>query len=128
MTLEHRRQPLLPRRAFLRRFAGYLAMATVLIGGSLGIGMIGYHQLEGLSWLDSFLNAAMILGGMGPVNPLHTGAGKLFAGVYALFAGLLFLAVAGILFTPLVHRLFHRFHLETGDAGSTPPPRDRRRL
>lgn len=74
--------------------------------------MCGYHYFEKLSWLDSFLNAAMILGGMGPVNVLHTRAGKIFAGCYALFSGIVFLAVAGLLFAPLVHRLLHRFHLE----------------
>lgn len=74
--------------------------------------MCGYHYFEKLSWLDSFLNAAMILGGMGPVNVLSTRAGKIFAGCYALFSGIVFLAVAGLLFAPLVHRLIHRFHLE----------------
>lgn len=74
--------------------------------------MLGYHEFESMSWLDSFLNAAMILGGMGPVDVLHTQAGKLFAGLYALFSGLMFLVAAGLFFSPLVHRLLHKFHFE----------------
>ncbi len=109
---EHRHEPLLPRKAFLRRMARYTAAALLIILGSLFIGMVGYHLFEGLGWTDSFVNAAMILGGMGPVNTLHTVAGKLFAGVYALYAGLVFLLVAGVLFAPLFHRFLHHFHLE----------------
>lgn len=114
MRLEHRGQPLLSREAFLLRVFRYLFGAVALIAGALGIGMLGYHELEGLSWLDAFLNASMILGGMGPVNELKTEAGKLFAGLYALFSGLIFLVVAGLIFTPLVHRLLHRFHVGAG--------------
>lgn len=83
--------------------------------------MAGYHFLEGLSWLDGFLNAAMLLGGMGPVAPLQTPAGKLFAGFYALYAGLLFITVAGLLAAPVAHRLLHRFHWEADN------PEDQRR-
>jgi hypothetical protein len=115
--LERRRQRLLPWPAFLARVAKYAAGAAGLILGALGIGMLGYHQLEDLPWIDSFLNASMILGGMGPVAQLHTDSGKLFAGIYALFAGLIFLVVAGLIFTPLVHRLLHHFHLD-GDSES----------
>jgi len=109
---EHRHEPLLPRAAFLRRMLRYTAVALLIVLGSLFIGMFGYHLFEGLGWTDSFVNAAMILGGMGPVNTLYTEAGKLFAGVYALYAGLVFLLVAGVLFAPLFHRFLHRFHLE----------------
>ena len=77
--------------------------------------MSGYHWLEGLSWLDAFVNAAMILGGMGPVAELHTANGKLFAGIYALFSGMVFLVVAGIVFAPVVHRAMHRFHISGTD-------------
>jgi hypothetical protein len=83
-----------------------------LVAASLAIGMAGYHGLERLSWLDSFLNAAMLLGGMGPLAELHTDAGKLFAGCYALYCGLVVIAVAGIVLAPVAHRILHRFHLE----------------
>ena len=88
----------------------HVAVATFLVGGSLLIGMIGYRYFESWSWIDGFLNAAMLLGGMGPVNDPQTSGGKLFAGLYALYAGLLFLVVAGLLLAPLLHRLLHRFH------------------
>ena len=84
--------------------------------GSLVIGMLGYHFLEGIPWVDSLLNAAMILGGMGPVNTLHTTAGKLFASFYALYSGVVFVVVAGILFAPVVHRFLHHFHLEANNS------------
>lgn len=87
----------------------------MLVVGSLAIGVVSYHFLEDLSWLDAFLNAAMILGGMGPVDTLHTFAGKIFAGLYALYAGIIFLVVVGLLFAPIFHRFFHRFHLELED-------------
>lgn len=85
-------------------------MAAILMVGSLVIGMAGYQYFEALGWRDAFLNAAMLLGGMGPVETPRTSSGKLFAGLYALYAGLVFLIVAGILFAPVVHRLLHRFH------------------
>ena len=77
---------------------------------SLAAGMVGYRALEHLTWIDAFLNAAMLLGGMGPVNPPQSDAGKLFAGCYALYAGLVFIVTAGLMFTPILHRLMHRFH------------------
>jgi len=80
---------------------------------ALGIGMVGYHHFEKMSWIDSFANAAMILSGMGPLGPLATNAGKLFAGFYALFSGLVFIVVTGILLAPAAHRLMHRFHTES---------------
>ncbi len=109
---EHRTQPLLPIGAFLLRLArsGGLAIGVVL--GALALGAAGYHHFEHLTWLDAVLNAAMILSGMGPVNPLQTAGGKLFASAYALFSGFLFLTVAGILLGPVFHRMIHRFHLE----------------
>ncbi len=85
----------------------------LLIGGSLAIGILGYRYIEGMGWIDSYLNAAMLLGGMGPVPPdLHTRAGKLFAGAYALYAGIVVLAAASILLAPVFHRFIHRFHLK----------------
>jgi len=108
---EHRREPLASRRAFLGRLTRHALSALLLALGTLWVGMAGYHWLEGLSWLDAYLNAAMILGGMGPVAVLHTRAGKLFAGSYALFAGLVFLVAVGVVLAPVVHRAMHRFHL-----------------
>ncbi len=87
-------------------------MASMLIAVSLAIGMAGYHGFERLSWLDAFLNAAMIMSGMGPVSTMQTPAGKLFAGCYALYCGLALITAAAILFAPIVHRFIHRFHGE----------------
>ena len=112
---EHRTQPLLPRRLFLLRMLRHGLLAFCLVFVSLGIGVVGYHVAAGLSWLDALLNASMILGGMGPVNELHSVLGKLFASAYALFSGVAFLVTVGILAAPLVHRLFHHLHLEEGD-------------
>jgi hypothetical protein len=110
---EHRRERLLPRAAFLRRVALHVATAGLVVVGSLVAGMAGYVHWERLGWLDAFLNAAMLLGGMGPIwSPVTTG-GKIFAGVYALYAGMVFLVVAGLVLAPLVHRVLHRFHLES---------------
>lgn len=82
------------------------------MAAALSAGVLGYHFIEGLPWVDAFLNASMILGGMGPVNELHSEAGKIFAGCYALFSGIIFIVVAGIFFAPILHRFLHRFHLE----------------
>jgi hypothetical protein len=112
---EHRHQPLLPRTAYYRRLIRYAGLAALIIFGSLFLGMLGYHLFEGLSWIDAFVNASMLLGGMGPVAELHTNAGKLFAGCYALYSGMVFLFGAGVLFAPIVHRIFHRFHLNIAD-------------
>jgi hypothetical protein len=109
-VFEHRRQRPLPLRAFLLRLAQQVGVAGIVIFGSLGIGMAGYHWLGGFAWIDSFLNAAMILGGMGPVGDLKTSAAKIFAGVYALYAGMVFLVAAAIVLTPVFHRVLHRFH------------------
>src|SRR5437660_12067033 len=109
---EHRRQPLLPRRVFYGRLAHSAGIGLLIILGSLAIGMAGYHFLEKMSWLDAFVNAAMILSGMGPLGPLQTSAGKFFAGSYALFSGLAFITSIGVVFAPVFHRFLHRFHLE----------------
>jgi hypothetical protein len=98
------------RALFRRRLFIHAALAVGLILVSLGIGMTGYCVFEHLGALDGFLNSAMLLGGMGPVNAPVTPAGKLFAGLFALYAGLVFIVTAGLLFAPLVHRLMHRFH------------------
>jgi hypothetical protein len=109
---EHFRQPLLPRSEYLRRLARHGGVASLFIAFSLMIGMLGYRALGSLAWLDAFLNASMILTGMGPVSPMTTPAAKVFSGCYALFSGLAFLSSAGILFAPIVHRAMHRFHME----------------
>jgi hypothetical protein len=110
--LETRHQPLLNRRAFAERVAMSFSAASALIGVSLLAGMAGYHILEGMASIDAFANASMILSGMGPLDPPKTWGGKLFAGLYALYSGLAVILAAGILFTPVVHRMLHRFHLE----------------
>ncbi len=108
---EHKSQPQLPFEQFLIRQARHTAVALLIVGGSLGIGILGYHFLEGLSWLDALLNASMILGGMGPINALQTPAGKIFASFYAIYSGVILLAAVGILAAPIFHRFMHRFHL-----------------
>ena len=107
---EHRRQPPLPPAPFLWRMVRHLFATLALIALSLGLGMAGYMRFEQLSAIDAFVNAAMLLGGMGPVNPLRTEAGKLFAGCYALYCGLVVIVAAGLLFAPLLHRVLHRLH------------------
>lgn len=109
---EHRSEPLLPPHSFLRRVAGYVAAASLLVGTALGVGVAGYHYLGGLPWIDALVNASMILGGMGPVDPITAPAGKLFAAFYALFSGLLFIGAASLVLAPFVHRVMHRLHLD----------------
>ena len=111
---ERHHEPLISREVFLRRIARSGGMAFAVVLAALFLGVSGYHWIEGLPWVDSILNAAMILGGMGPVAELHTTAGKLFAAAYALFSGLMFIVVAGLLFAPVIHRFLHKFHLEAG--------------
>jgi len=109
---EHRKSPLLPRRVFYARLARSAALGLALALVSLGIGMAGYHGFEKLSWLDAFLNAAMILSGMGPVAQIQTTAGKLFAGCYALYSGLALITTLAVIIAPLFHRFLHKFHME----------------
>jgi hypothetical protein len=108
---EHRKQPLASRQVFVQRVLTNCLIGAAMILIALGIGILGYHFFEGLSWIDSLLNASMILGGMGPVNALQTTAGKLFASFYALFSGVVFIAAMGVLAAPIFHRFLHRFHL-----------------
>jgi hypothetical protein len=111
MANPHR--PALPSRAiFIRRLGANAAIAALIVLLSLAIGAAGYHWTEHLPWIDAVLNASMILTGMGPVDTLHTEAGKLFASAYALFSGVVFLTMIAVLFAPLLHRFLHRFHLE----------------
>ena len=119
---EHRQEPLLPRPLFLWRILKFGALSFGLAAVSLIIGIFGYRTFEGMSWVDAFVNAAMILGGMGPVGELHTQAGKLFAGTYALYCGLIVVISMGILIAPVFHRFLHLFHLEaeSGESGQEP--------
>jgi hypothetical protein len=110
---ENRPQTLLSRPAFVRRLARQGSTASMLVLGSLAIGTVGFHVLSRQTWVDALLNSAMLLGGMGPVGDLGPTSGKLFAAFYALYAGLVFLIVAGLLFVPVFHRVLHRFHLDT---------------
>ena len=109
---EHRKQALLPRREFIRRLGWSVTAGAVLIACSLSIGMLGYHELGGLEWMDAFLDSAMILSGMGPLSPLHGNAAKLFAGCYAIYCGIALIATTGVILAPVIHRALHKFHLE----------------
>jgi len=112
---EHRTKQLLPRKEYYRRIANHAALGVAVLAGSLIIGMAGYHFFEKLTWIDAFVNAAMILSGMGPVATLQTDAGKIFAGFYALFSGITLIGILGIIFAPVIHRFLHKFHLEDKD-------------
>ena len=112
---ESRHQPILPVALFVRRMLVCSALASGLIAFALGIGVLGYHFIAKLSWIDAFMNAAMILTGMGPVNPLPSNAAKMFASLYALFGGLVFISLMGLLLAPIAHRVLHKFHLSEED-------------
>ena len=112
MTYESRKSPPLTRQKFRLRLLKHAAVALLTAVFSLAVGMAGYGYFEHLGWHDAFLNAAMLLGGMGPVNSPVTDAGKLFAGLYALYAGLIFLITAGVMLAPMLHRVLHTFHWE----------------
>lgn len=111
---ETRNYPPLSRVHFLWRITFHVAGAAGLLLGSIIIGMAGYSYFENLAWRDAFLNSAMLLGGMGPVDAPKTDSGKVFAGLYALYAGLVFIVVAGLVFAPVLHRLLHKFHWDDG--------------
>jgi hypothetical protein len=115
LDYESRHQPLASMQRYALRLVVSFLIACLLIGGSLGAGMWGYAHFEGMSWLDAFLNAAMILSGMGPADQLKTEAGKVFAGCYALYSGLVIVLASGIILAPIVHRILHRFHVDEAD-------------
>ncbi|WP_027149336.1 hypothetical protein [Methylobacter tundripaludum] len=112
---ERRYEKLAPISVFVRRMAASVAMAGILIAVALSIGVIGYHWIAGFDWVDSLLEASMILGGMGPVNSLATTGAKMFASGYALFSGLVFIAIMGIVLAPVTHRMLHKFHIDEDD-------------
>ena len=115
MYYEKLREPLAPMAVFYARLAGNFALVLSMIAVSLAAGMWGYHGFEHMSWIDAYVNAAMILSGMGPLGELHTHAGKLFAGSYALYSGLFLVIAAGLLLAPLLHRFLHNMHLADED-------------
>ena len=112
---ESRYEPIVPARIFIRRMAGCLGLALLLVVFALGIGTLGYHFIAELGWIDAMLNAAMILTGMGPVDVLPTNAAKIFASLYALFSGVVFISMMGLLLSPVAHRLLHKFHVSEED-------------
>jgi hypothetical protein len=112
LRFESKHQEVLPRGEFVKRLGGSFGLVALLVGVSLGGGMAGYRYFEAMPWIDAFANASMILSGMGPLTPLQTWGGKLFAGLYALYSGLVLIAATGILLAPLFHRLLHHFHAE----------------
>lgn len=117
LDFESRHEPLAPLHIFRNRLLSAIYLAVALVFVSLLGGMLGYHRLEGMSWTDAYLNAAMILSGMGPIGSLNTEAGKIFAGSYALYSGLVVVVSTGIILAPVVHRFLHRFHVIEDDKG-----------
>lgn len=109
---EHKSKPLLSRRKFIARFFRYMLFSLLLIGFSLGVGVVGYHVTNDLNWLDSLLNASMILTGMGPVDPIKNDAAKWFASFYSIFSGIAFLSTVAVFLSPVVHRFMHKMHLD----------------
>jgi len=116
---EHKSEPVLARAMFFRRLAASTALGVTIVGVSLFAGMLGYHTIEGLGWVDSFLNASMLLGGMGPLEHDRNAAGKIFEGLYALYCGLAVITVSAIIFAPVIHRFMHKLH---ADDPETPQP------
>ena len=117
LRFERRSDPLAPTSVFVKRLLASLGVALCLIAVALSIGIAGYHVLGRFNLIDSLLEASMILGGMGPVNELSNNAVKIFASAYALFSGLMFIAVMGIVLAPVVHRILHKFHVDESDSG-----------
>ena len=124
MAYERLKDPIAPPRVFAARMAGNAILVLALIAVSLGVGMLGYHRYEHMSWIDAFANASMILSGMGPLGQLSTYEGKLFAGAYALYSGLFLIIAAGLLLAPPLHRFLHQLHLDDDDGGGPDKPGD----
>ena len=112
---EHKTEPVASRATFIKRMAASFAVSLAMIAAALGIGVWGYHAMAGLPWIDALLNASMILAGMGPVDRLIDAPAKVFASAYAIFSGLMFISVMGVVLAPVVHRVIHKFHLDAGD-------------
>jgi hypothetical protein len=115
LSYERRNEQLAPRSVFIKRLLAAELFAMGLIGVALMIGIAGYHFIAGFEWLDSLLEASMILGGMGPIKELPNDGAKVFASIYALFSGLIFIGVMGLVLSPVVHRIMHKFHVDEKD-------------
>lgn len=124
MNYEHRMQKLASPAVFRRRLVQSALVGSVMVLVSLAVGMAGYAYFEDLGWMDSFLNASMILSGMGPLHEPKAAGGKLFAGIYALYSGFAVLVIAAVIFAPAVHRMLHRFHLQTEEDEERTTERD----
>lgn len=109
---EKRRESLVPTHVFAGRLVNFMLFSLLVMSFALCLGVLGYHYFAKLNWIDAVLNASMILSGMGPVDPLPDDAAKLFASMYALFSGVVFISTAGIILAPLFHRILHKFHIE----------------
>jgi hypothetical protein len=112
LNFERRHEKLAPLPVFFKRVVGALGIGVGLAALALAFGILGYHFIAGYEWIDSLLEASMILGGMGPIKELPNDAAKVFASLYALFSGLVFIAVMGVVLSPLVHRILHKFHVD----------------
>jgi len=111
----HKQKKLAPVSVFIKRLAFSIIISSLFILVTLAMGIAGYHWIAGFGWIDSLLNASMILGGMGPVGELQTTGAKIFASVYALLSGLVFVGVMGVIISPILHRMLHRIHIDEGD-------------
>lgn len=114
---EKKRDVLAPRHVFITRQVAFFLLAALVVSIALGLGVLGYHHFGRLNWIDSLLNASMILSGMGPVDPLPDDTAKVFASMYALFSGVVFISTAGIMLTPIFHRILHKFHIDEENLG-----------
>lgn len=112
MNFEHHSEPVLPFDQFVKRLIRYTFFSVLLLGVSLGIGIVGYHYINDLPWIDSLLNSSMILTGMGPVDPMKNDAAKLFASFYSIFSGVVFLSTVAVFLSPIVHRFLHKLHVD----------------
>ena len=114
MSFEHHKQPIISRREFARRMGRFALYALLVLVISLLLGILGYHYIGRLHWVDSLLNASMILGGMGPVDEMTSNASKIFSSLYALYSGVAFLSISAVLVAPVLHRFLHKLHMEMG--------------
>lgn len=112
MDFEHQSEPVIPFDRFIRRVGRYTFFTFLLLGSSLGIGVLGYHYFNELPWLDSLLNASMILTGMGPIDPMKNDGAKWFASFYSIFSGVVFLSTVAVFLSPIVHRFLHKLHVD----------------